>query len=65
MSGDGYLKKALKDLTERKNSLADAILSGCPKTFEEYKSMCGEIRGLTFAYEILNDLVRKMESADD
>lgn len=65
MSGDGYINKTMKDLTERKNLIAEALTSGSARSFDEYKSMCGEIRGLAIAHELLNDLVRKMENDDD
>ena len=34
-------------------------------TFDEYKKVCGVIRGLNLAENIINDLVQKMEKADD
>jgi hypothetical protein len=34
-------------------------------TFDEYKKVCGVIRGLSLAENIINDLVQKMEKSDD
>ena len=34
-------------------------------SFDEYKKVCGVIRGLSLADSIINDLVQKMESSDD
>ena len=34
-------------------------------TFDEYKKVCGVIRGLNLAENIINDLVQKMEKSDD
>ena len=34
-------------------------------TFDEYKKICGVIRGLNLADSIINDLVQKMEKSDD
>lgn len=34
-------------------------------TFDEYKKICGVIRGLNLADSIINDLVQKLERDDD
>ncbi len=34
-------------------------------TFDEYKKVCGVIRGLNLADSIINDLVQRMENDDD
>ena len=34
-------------------------------TFDEYKKVCGVIRGLNLAENIINDLVQKVEKSDD
>jgi len=34
-------------------------------TFDEYKKVCGVIRGLNLADSIINDLVQRMERDDD
>ena len=34
-------------------------------TYDEYKKVCGVIRGLNLADNIINDLVQRMEKADD
>ena len=33
--------------------------------FDEYRNVCGIIRGLSLAEAIINDLVQRMEHADD
>lgn len=33
--------------------------------FDEYRNVCGIIRGLSLAESIINDLVQRMEHADD
>lgn len=55
----------LKEIEERQKSLADALGSGAARDYAEYKYVCGEIRGLSFAHSFINDLVRKMERDDD
>jgi hypothetical protein len=34
-------------------------------SFDEYKKVCGVIRGLNLADSIINDLVQRMERDDD
>jgi hypothetical protein len=62
---DKYLEYLNKQFTERQDSLADALANGAAKTFEEYKQLVGEIRGLSFAQLCVSDLVRKLENGDD
>jgi hypothetical protein len=62
---DKYLEYLKKQFTERQESLADALAEGAAKSYEEYKQLVGEIRGLSFAQLCVNDLVRKLENDDD
>ena len=62
---DKYLEYLNKQFTERQQSLADALANGAAKTFEEFKQLVGEIRGLSFAQLCVSDLVRKLENDDD
>jgi hypothetical protein len=55
----------LKEIEERRDSIAQALISGAAKDFAEYKSMCGEIRGLSSVHAFITDLVRQMEYSDD
>jgi hypothetical protein len=34
-------------------------------TYDEYKKICGVIRGLNLADSIINDLVQRLEKADE
>ena len=34
-------------------------------TYDEYKKICGVIRGLNLADSIINDLVQKLENSDE
>ena len=38
---------------------------GGAKSYDEYRHVCGIIRGLTLAESIVKDLVQKMETSDD
>ena len=54
-----------KELEERRESIAQALISGAAKDFAEYKDLCGEIRGLSRAHAFITDLVKRMENDDD
>ena len=41
------------------------LSGGGAKTFDEYRHVCGVIRGLTHAESIVKDLVQKMEYSDE
>ena len=55
----------IEELEERRETIAQALISGAAKDFAEYKSMCGEIRGLSSVHAFITDLVRQMEYSDD
>jgi hypothetical protein len=55
----------LNEIEEKRESLAQALVSGAAKDYPEYRGMCGEIRGLSLAHSFITDLVRKMETDDD
>lgn len=59
------LHSVIRDLKDRRNSLLQAIADGSAKDFTEYKNITGEIRGLSLAIALLEDLVRQMESSDE
>ncbi len=55
----------LKEIEERRESIAQALISGSAKDYSEYKFMTGEIQGLSRAHAFITDLVRKMENDDE
>lgn len=55
----------LKEIEEKRDYVAQALISGAAKDFSEYKSLCGEIRGLSLAHGFITDLVRKLERDED
>ena len=55
----------LKAIEERRDDIAQALISGAAKDYPEYKSMSGEIRGLSLAHSFITDLVRKLEQSED
>lgn len=59
------LDVVIKELEERRESIAQALISGAAKDFAEYKDLCGEIRGLSRAHAFITDLVKRMENDND
>jgi len=55
----------LKEIEERRQDIAEALISGAAKDFSEYKSMTGEIRGLSQAHRYITDLVDRIERAEN
>jgi len=55
----------LKEIEERRESIAHVLVDGAAKDYAEYKSLCGEIRGLSQAHMYITDLVRRMVQDDD
>ena len=55
----------VKEIEERRESIAQALISGSAKDYAEYRDLCGEIRGLSRAHAFITDLVNRMEQDDD
>lgn len=62
---DKVIGVVLDELRARKAQLSNAVAQGGIKTFEEYKFMCGEIRGLAAVEMYLVDLAKNLESFDE
>jgi len=58
----GYLLRELDKLKELQNT---HLSGGGAKTFDEYRHVCGIIRGLNHAETIVKDLVQRMEQSDE
>lgn len=59
------LDVVLKEIENRRDIVAHALIDGSATDYAAYKQMCGEIRGLSLAHTYVTDLVRKIESGDD
>ena len=59
------LNVVVKELEERRESIARVLVDGAARDYAEYKSLCGEIRGLSQAHMYVTDLVRRMEQDDE
>jgi len=55
-----YLYKVLR---EREQDITNALADGAPRDWEQYKTMVGEIRGLSYAISEVKALLEK--NADD
>lgn len=55
----------IRDIEEKRDGIARALIDGGARDYAEYRSMCGEIRGLSLAHSYVTDLVRRMEQDDD
>ena len=58
----GYLKNKF---TDEQKSRVEFLANGNASSMEEYKHVAGVIRGLAMATEILDDLVQRLEKADE
>jgi hypothetical protein len=52
-------------IQEKAGQLRDAVALGNVETFEEYKRICGEIRGLLVANDYILALKQEMEQSDE
>jgi len=59
------LEFLLKEYKDRMTMLSEALARGNCGSFEEYKYICGQLRGLEAACGIIIDLKQKMEHSDD
>lgn len=54
-----------KHIEEQVSLLRDSLCSGRAKDFSDYQRVCGEIRGLLIARQLITDLVTTMERNDE
>jgi hypothetical protein len=55
----------LREIDKLRGDQAVFLNNGGAKDFAEYRHVCGVIRGLTHAEQLVKDLVQKMEYSDD
>jgi hypothetical protein len=55
----------IKQADEKIEQLKDFLAEGKAESFEEYKKLCGEVRGLLTMRGYTLDLKQRMENADD
>ena len=62
---DKTLEYLLKEYKERIAMLTEAAARGNCVDFEEYKYVCGQLRGLEAACAVIKDLTDRLEKSDD
>jgi hypothetical protein len=55
----------IKQADEKIEQLKDFLAEGKAESFEEYKKLCGEVRGLLIMRGYTLDLKQRLESSDD
>lgn len=55
----------LNEYKDRMNMLSEALVRGNCPTIEEYRYMCGQLRGLEAACATIVDLRKRMENSDE
>jgi hypothetical protein len=60
-----FAEELRKQLRARMNEHADFLAGGGASSFEHYKDMSGEIRGLAIAERMLLDAAERLERMDD
>ena len=62
---DQFAKAVVSMIRKDMNNYADDLASGNARTMEEYKFVCGKLRGLAAAEEYILDLAKKAEEANE
>lgn len=64
---DSYklLSYIAKEIDKLRSDQETHLAGGGAKTFDEYRHVCGVIRGLTHAETIVKDLVQRTENYDE
>ena len=55
----------VQELDEKVQQLQDFLAQGRAESYEEYKKVCGEIKGLLTARGSALDLKQRMENSDE
>ena len=59
------LAHVAKEIEKLKQEREAYVAAGRADSIEEYRQVCGVIRGLNLTENIINELVQKMEKSDD
>ena len=59
------LEAIIKEIDEKVAQLRDHLITGNVDSLEEYKKLCGEVRGLLFARDYTISLQNKLENMDE
>jgi len=59
------LAHVAKEIEKFRQEREAYVAAGRADSIEEYRSVCGVIRGLNLSENIINELVQKLERSDD
>jgi len=59
------LAHVVKEIEKYRQEREAYVAAGRADNIEDYRSVCGVIRGLNLAENIINELVHKMEKSDE
>jgi hypothetical protein len=59
------LAHVAKEIEKLREEQAFHVANGRAADIEEYRNVCGVIRGLNLAENVINDLVQRMEKSDE
>ena len=62
---DRNLDYLLDEYKERLDLLKQAVCAGNCTSYEEYKYVCGQLRGLESACAVIVDLKQRLENSDE
>ena len=65
MDNSRVLAYVAKEIDKLRSDQISHLAGGGAKTFDEYRHVCGVIRGLTHTETIVKDLVQRMEQSDE
>jgi hypothetical protein len=65
MQHDKVANVLIKQIDDRVLQLQEALADGRVETYDEYKKVCGEVRGLLTARNYITDLNKTMENSDE
>jgi hypothetical protein len=65
LSDYALLSASVKEIDKLRADQLSHLANGGAKSFDEYRHVCGVIRGLTHAESIIKDLVQRSEISDD
>ena len=65
MNDTKLLAYLAKEVEKMRQENAAFLVSGRADSHAEYRHVCGVIRGLNLASDLINDLVQRMEKADE
>ena len=62
---DKNLDYLLNEYKDRMQMLTEAVARGNCKDIEEYRFVCGQLRGLEAACAVIQDLIERLENSDE